>query len=338
MIYECEQCGTALPPAAVACPKCGEAFEEPVPQDAVVRKSGWKPKKEDDISIASQPVATLRIEPYPSRILPEEKTQTIFTQSISANQHSSYWTFTALGLLLWPVGIIVGTVLLTKSALLERKLGEHTVVMSVIGFVLGVILSALMFGGHPFLFGDSLHPSVTMSANNANTANSLRNSSVVKTLVSSLHIGPDPNNAVANDRLKQIGLAMTSYSQDHNENYPTMDTSSHVQSEISQYGLRDDATRTVVGPEVFIDPSSNLPWEFNAKFSGLNSLQKIEVSSCEIIAYSPQPTPDGGRYCLFADGHCNKLDKSKWNVAETTKIVKIDPNLGFSTDYTLLPQ
>lgn len=46
------------------------------------------------------------------------------------------------------MSLIVGIVFLTKSTLLERKLGEHTIVMSILGLILGIVLSALMFGSH----------------------------------------------------------------------------------------------------------------------------------------------------------------------------------------------
>jgi hypothetical protein len=57
-------------------------------------------------------------------------------QKIKARQHSSYWTFTILGLLLPIVGIIVGIVYLTKDDKLDKKLGEHTIAISVLGFIL----------------------------------------------------------------------------------------------------------------------------------------------------------------------------------------------------------
>jgi len=34
MVYECEQCDNALPGGVFKCPKCGESFDEAVPQDA----------------------------------------------------------------------------------------------------------------------------------------------------------------------------------------------------------------------------------------------------------------------------------------------------------------
>lgn len=42
MIYECEGCGASLPAGALACSKCGQAFDEAVPKDAEVPKRGWQ--------------------------------------------------------------------------------------------------------------------------------------------------------------------------------------------------------------------------------------------------------------------------------------------------------
>ena len=47
MVYECEQCGSALPAGVLKCPKCGEGFDEAVPQDAEVPVRGWQPKSKD---------------------------------------------------------------------------------------------------------------------------------------------------------------------------------------------------------------------------------------------------------------------------------------------------
>lgn len=47
MVYECEQCDNALPAGVFKCPKCGESFDEAVPQDAEVSVRGWQPKSKD---------------------------------------------------------------------------------------------------------------------------------------------------------------------------------------------------------------------------------------------------------------------------------------------------
>ena len=41
MVYECDQCGAALSPGIKSCPKCGEIFEHPVPDDAEQAQIGF---------------------------------------------------------------------------------------------------------------------------------------------------------------------------------------------------------------------------------------------------------------------------------------------------------
>lgn len=41
MIYECDECCAALPADVTACPRCGEAFDEPVPPDATLPRRGF---------------------------------------------------------------------------------------------------------------------------------------------------------------------------------------------------------------------------------------------------------------------------------------------------------
>ncbi len=41
MVYECDRCDAALPSGVTACPQCGEKFEEAVPADAVLPKTGF---------------------------------------------------------------------------------------------------------------------------------------------------------------------------------------------------------------------------------------------------------------------------------------------------------
>ena len=41
MVYECDQCNAALAGGVLACPQCGEKFDEAVPADALLPKSGF---------------------------------------------------------------------------------------------------------------------------------------------------------------------------------------------------------------------------------------------------------------------------------------------------------
>jgi len=53
MTYECEECGRALPPGSLACPKCGNSFDEAVPHDAELGKRGWQAKTENELPASS---------------------------------------------------------------------------------------------------------------------------------------------------------------------------------------------------------------------------------------------------------------------------------------------
>jgi uncharacterized membrane protein YvbJ len=72
----------------------------------------------------------------------EEKSK----KKLKANNHPEYGKFTAIGLLLPIVGIILGIVYLTKSNSLDRKLGEHAIAMSIIGGILGFLFLSFLFG------------------------------------------------------------------------------------------------------------------------------------------------------------------------------------------------
>ncbi len=61
-------------------------------------------------------------------------------KKVHAKQHDSYQAFTAIALLLPLVGFILGIIYLTKHSLLERKLGEHTITMSVVGTILSYVI------------------------------------------------------------------------------------------------------------------------------------------------------------------------------------------------------
>lgn len=57
-----------------------------------------------------------------------------------ASDHESYNTYSLLSFLLPLVGLIMGAVMLTKEDKVDRKLGEHAIVVSIIGSVVWAIL------------------------------------------------------------------------------------------------------------------------------------------------------------------------------------------------------
>ncbi|MGI4787612.1 MAG: hypothetical protein ACRYFS_02040 [Janthinobacterium lividum] len=55
MIYECDGCGEVLLAGVVACPKCGEVFEEAVPADAVLPRRGFSAVTAPTTPVSSDP-------------------------------------------------------------------------------------------------------------------------------------------------------------------------------------------------------------------------------------------------------------------------------------------
>jgi len=51
---------------------------------------------------------------------------------VRLRDHQSYWTMTVLCLLLPIVGILVGAIMMTKDHKIDRKLGEHMIVLSIV--------------------------------------------------------------------------------------------------------------------------------------------------------------------------------------------------------------
>jgi len=62
---------------------------------------------------------------------------------MKAKNHPSYMTFTILSLIIPIVGIILGIVYLAKNDELDRKLGEHAIAISILGFILGFLLISM---------------------------------------------------------------------------------------------------------------------------------------------------------------------------------------------------
>lgn len=59
---------------------------------------------------------------------------------VLANEHEDYGKFTLLTFVIPMVGFILGIVYLTKPDQLDRKLGEHLIVVSILFSILWVIL------------------------------------------------------------------------------------------------------------------------------------------------------------------------------------------------------
>lgn len=64
---------------------------------------------------------------------------------IHAKNHPSYGTFTLLSLIIPIAGFIIGIVYMTKENLLDKKVGEHAIAISVLGCILNFIILSVIF-------------------------------------------------------------------------------------------------------------------------------------------------------------------------------------------------
>lgn len=77
------------------------------------------------------------------------KSQEIKPTKVKASDHESYNTLSVISLLFPLVGYIMGAIYLSKDQKVDRKLGEHLLVMAVFGSVLVFILWALVLSVEP---------------------------------------------------------------------------------------------------------------------------------------------------------------------------------------------
>ena len=66
-------------------------------------------------------------------------------KNLKASQHESYATFTLLALILPLIGLILGAVYLSKDNKLDKKLGEHTLAISILFMIIWPIVWYLFF-------------------------------------------------------------------------------------------------------------------------------------------------------------------------------------------------
>lgn len=73
-------------------------------------------------------------------------------KKIKADQHSQYWTFTILALLIPVVGIVMGIIYLSKPDKLDKKVGEHSIAVSIFGLIAyGILIGVLNANGTPIV-------------------------------------------------------------------------------------------------------------------------------------------------------------------------------------------
>lgn len=71
-------------------------------------------------------------------------------QKVTADKHSNYNTVSLVSILLPIVGIIIGIIYLTKQDKIDRKLGEHAIVFSLLGSILWYLVYAIIYSQNLF--------------------------------------------------------------------------------------------------------------------------------------------------------------------------------------------
>lgn len=79
--------------------------------------------------------------------------ETAATKKVKAGDHNQHGLFTIIAVLLPVVGIILGIVYVVRKNLLDRKLGEHTIAVSVLALIIWSVLLSLL--------GNSATPALT---------------------------------------------------------------------------------------------------------------------------------------------------------------------------------
>ena len=101
--------------------------------------------------------------------------------------------------------------------------------------------------------------------------------------------------------LKQLGLGLVMYVQDHRNFLPPLTDAAAVREAIKAY-INNDA--------VFVHPQSKEPYRPNPSLSG-KSLAGLDVSKTVVI-YEASAAEDGGRAVLFLDGHVEQVSAARW--------------------------
>jgi hypothetical protein len=68
-------------------------------------------------------------------------------KNAKAKDHPSYWTFTILAILMPGIGTIIGIVYLCKSLTVDKRVGEHTLVVSILFWIIWTVVYLSFIGG-----------------------------------------------------------------------------------------------------------------------------------------------------------------------------------------------
>lgn len=109
-------------------------------------------------------------------------------------------------------------------------------------------------------------------------------------------------NASSASNLKQLGLGILQYAQDHNQTFPPLEDAGAMKKAVMPYVKNED---------VFVHPGSKEAYQPNASLSSKKMSSLAEPNS-RVLAYEANAGTDGRRAILYADGHVKRESETEW--------------------------
>ncbi len=102
--------------------------------------------------------------------------------------------------------------------------------------------------------------------------------------------------------LKQLGLGILQYAQDHNQTFPPLGDAGAMKKEVMAY---------VKSEALFVHPGSKEAYQPNSSLSG-KKLSSLAEPNSRVLAFEASAGTDGRRAILYADGHVKRIAESDW--------------------------
>lgn len=117
---------------------------------------------------------------------------------------------------------------------------------------------------------------------------------------------------ISQTNLKQIGLAITLYAQDHGNHIPPMHDATLLEAALAPYIEKNNLS----GSSVFVQPETKHHYSVNKWLSGksIADIYKSNPNAArDILLYEDQAAPNGTVAFLELDGRVYRVPNSEWN-------------------------
>jgi prepilin-type processing-associated H-X9-DG protein len=102
------------------------------------------------------------------------------------------------------------------------------------------------------------------------------------------------------NNLKQIGLVLAMYADDHKGKLPDLSDPQSMKKALTKY-ISDE--------KIFVYPKTGEPYLPNSSLSG-QEWQGTNIDN--VVVYEAKPADNGTRAVLFCDGHCERVTEARW--------------------------